>query len=144
MRIAEIFNPKLNRDVQARREANDQNLISSGQAFEYTPISYRTYDASQKRDDSGHFTKGFDLRNENIADAYVDNRNTKTLPVQSSAISKARYDPKDDSLNITYTSGSKEYKFKAGGKEGLKEWLSSPSKGRITQLWRETHRFPGM
>lgn len=66
----------------------------------------------------------------------------KDIPVQSTAIAKARYNPFDDSLNITYTSGDKEYKYKAGGEYGLKEWIDAPSKGRITNEWRATHRYP--
>jgi hypothetical protein len=63
--------------------------------------------------------------------------------VQSTAIENARYDPEDDSLNITYKGGDKEYKFRAGGRDGVREWINAPSKGRITQEWRETHRYPG-
>lgn len=67
-----------------------------------------------------------------------------SIPVNSTAISSAEYNPNDDSLNIAYTSNpSKSYKFKVNGEEGLKEWIEAPSKGRITQEWRETHRFPG-
>lgn len=75
--------------------------------------------------------------------ANYDEGEAKSFGVASSAIANARYDPSDDSLNITYTSGPKEYKFKAEGKEGLEEWLDAPSKGRITQEWRNTHRYPG-
>lgn len=63
--------------------------------------------------------------------------------IASTAISNARYDPSDDSLNITYVGGDKEYKFKAGGPEGVREWMNAPSKGQITQEWRTTHRYPG-
>lgn len=66
-----------------------------------------------------------------------------TKNVDSTAIASARYDPSDDSLNITYTTGPKEYKFKAGGKEGIDEWVKAPSKGRITQAWKQSHRMPG-
>ena len=67
----------------------------------------------------------------------------KGAEITSTAIKSARYDPQDDSLNITYQGGDKEYKFRAGGPEGVKEWISAPSKGQITQEWRKTHRYPG-
>ena len=66
-----------------------------------------------------------------------------TKNVDSTAIANARYDPSDDSLNITYKGGGKEYKFKANGSKGLEEWVNAPSKGRITQEWRQTHHYPG-
>ena len=65
-----------------------------------------------------------------------------TYQVDSSAIQSARFDPSDNSLNITYRGGDKEYKFAADGNEAAK-WLQSPSKGRTTQQWRSTHRWPG-
>ena len=46
-------------------------------------------------------------------------------------------------MNITYKGGDKEYKFRAGGRDGVREWINAPSKGRITQEWRTTHRYPG-
>jgi len=63
--------------------------------------------------------------------------------VVSSAIESARYDPDDDSLNITYKGGDKEYKFQAGGLEGVEGWVNAPSKGQIIEEWRTTHRYPG-
>lgn len=70
-------------------------------------------------------------------------RGKQEVTQPSTAISRAVYDPSDDSLNITYTSGDKVYKYKAGGSEGLKEWINAPSKGRITNEWRTTHHYPG-
>ena len=67
----------------------------------------------------------------------------KGAELASTAIKSARYDPEDDSLNITYQGGDKEYKFRAGGRQGVREWLNAPSKGQITQEWRKTHRYPG-
>lgn len=67
----------------------------------------------------------------------------ESIPVDSTAIQSARYEPSDDSLNITYKGGNKEYKFKADGADGLQEWVNAPSKGQITQEWRTTHRYPG-
>lgn len=139
----EINNMGLLRSIQKAREAANQDYVDSADTgFTVSrPVSYRTYDAKQKRDAQGKFSKGFTLDNERIADSYTDTKTEKTLPVASTAIANARYDPSDDSLNITYTSGPKEYKFKAGGKEGLKEWMDAMSKGRITQEWRETHHW---
>ena len=67
----------------------------------------------------------------------------KGAELASTAIKNARYDPEDDSLNITYQGGDREYKFRAGGRQGVREWLNAPSKGQITQEWRKTHRYPG-
>ena len=68
----------------------------------------------------------------------------QSIPVSSTAIASARYEPEDDSLNIAYTSNpSKEYAYKAGGQKGLSEWVNAPSKGRITNEWKTTHRMPG-
>ncbi len=138
-----INNIGLLRGIQKAREASNQAYIdSASNGFTVSrPVSYRTYDAKQNRDAQGKFSKGFTLSNGRIADDYKDTRTEKTLPVASTAIANARYDPSDDSLNITYTSGPKEYKFKAGGKEGLEEWMNAPSKGRITQEWRTTHHI---
>ena len=62
--------------------------------------------------------------------------------VDSTAIENARYDPNDNSLNIVYKGGDKEYKFSATPDEA-KEWLEAPSKGRITNVWKDTNRYPG-
>ena len=67
----------------------------------------------------------------------------KGAELASTAIKSTRYDPQDDSLNIVYQSGDKEYKFRAGGPEGVREWMAADSKGRKTQEWRKTHRYPG-
>lgn len=66
-----------------------------------------------------------------------------TYSVDSTAIQAARFDPSDESLNITYRSNpGKEYKFQADAKDAA-DWLMSPSKGRTTQAWRVTHHYPG-
>jgi len=65
----------------------------------------------------------------------------ESVPINSTAIQSARYDPSDNSLNIIYKNGNKEYKFDA--KDDLQNWVNAPSKGRITQEWRSTHRWPG-
>ena len=68
--------------------------------------------------------------------------NGYTYPADSTAIQSARFDPSDNSLNIVYRGGGKEYKFAADGKDAS-DWLQAPSKGRLTQEWRTTHRYPG-
>ena len=65
-----------------------------------------------------------------------------TYSVDSTAIQSARFDPSDNSLNIVYRGGGKEYKFAANADEAA-EWLKAPSKGRLTQEWRDTHHYPG-
>lgn len=64
-----------------------------------------------------------------------------SIPVSSTAIASARYDPHDNSLNIVYHNGNKEYKFDV--KDDLEEWINSPSKGRITNEWKQSHRAEG-
>lgn len=109
--------------ISERLENNKSVNISN-------PTSYRTYQ------NVGEGT----LNKEDIDVGLTSGRGAE---LASTAIKSARYDPNDDSLNITYQSGKKEYKFKANGPEGVKEWISAPSKGRITQEWRSTHRYPG-
>ncbi len=101
------------------------------------PTSFRT--ESYNYDDNGNISDyskeiGFDPNDKDV---------NVTMNVPSTAIANARYDPSDDSMNITYVNGTKEYKFKAGGQEGIEEWVNAPSKGRITNEWKETHRYPG-
>lgn len=94
------------------------------------PTSYRTYQ-----------NVGNGTLNEDDID--VGLTSGKGAELASTAIKSARYDPQDDSLNIVYQGGSKEYKFMAGGPEGVREWMAADSKGRKTQEWRKTHRYPG-
>lgn len=94
------------------------------------PTSYRTYQ------NVGRNTLNKD-------DIDVGLSSGKGAELASTAIKSARYDPQDDSLNITYQGGDKEYKFRAGGPEGVREWMAADSKGRKTQEWRKTHRYPG-
>lgn len=93
------------------------------------PTSYRTY-----------HNVGEGTLNEDDVD--VGLTSGKAAEVASTAIKSARYDPEDDSLNIVYQGGDKEYKFRAGGPEGVKEWITADSKGRKTNEWRKTHRYP--
>ena len=94
------------------------------------PTSYRTYQ-----------NVGNGTLNEDDID--VGLTSGKGAELASTAIKSARYDPEDDSLNITYQGGDKEYKFRAGGRQGVREWINAASKGQITQEWRKTHRYPG-
>lgn len=94
------------------------------------PTSYRTY-----------HNVGEGTLNEDDVD--VGLTSGKAAEVASTAIQSARYDPEDDSLNIVYRGGGKEYKFIAGGPEGVKEWITADSKGRKTNEWKKTHRYPG-
>lgn len=112
-------------------EANISKRIDNDKSVNISnPTSYRTYQNVGK----GTFDEN---------DIDVGLTSGKGAEITSTAISNARYDPSDDSLNITYQGGDKEYKFKAGGPEGVKEWINAPSKGQITQEWRKTHRYPG-
>src|SRR5574344_933731 len=90
------------------------------------PTSYRTYQ-----------NVGNGTLNEDDID--VGLTSGKGAELASTAIKSARYDPADDSLNIVYQGGDKEYKFRAGGPEGVREWMAADSKGRKTQEWRKTH-----
>lgn len=65
-----------------------------------------------------------------------------TYQVDSTAIQSARFDPSDNSLNVVYRGGNQEYKFEADAQDAA-DWLQAPSKGRLTQEWRYTHRYPG-
>ena len=94
------------------------------------PTSYRTYQ-----------NVGNGTLNEDDID--VGLTSGKGAELASTAIKSARYDPADDSLNIVYQGGEKEYKFRAGGPDGVREWMAADSKGRKTQEWRKTHRYPG-
>ena len=94
------------------------------------PTSYRTY-----------HNVGEGTLNEDDVD--VGLTSGKAAEVASTAIKSARYDPEDDSLNIVYQGGDKEYKFRAGGPEGVKEWITADSKDRKTKEWKKTHRYPG-
>ena len=94
------------------------------------PTSYRTY-----------HNVGEGTLNEDDVD--IGLTSGKAAEVASTAIKSARYDPEDDSLNIVYQGGDKEYKFRAGGPEGVKEWITADSKGRKTNEWKKTHRYPG-
>lgn len=112
-------------------EAKIEKAMDKGKSINISnPTSFRTYQ------NVGNGTMNKD-------DIAVGLTSGKGAELASTAIKNARYDPEDDSLNITYQGGDKEYKFRAGGREGVREWLNAPSKGQITQEWRKTHRYPG-
>jgi len=118
-------------------QADIEKAMDKGKSINISnPTSYRTY-----------HNVGAGTMDQNDMDIGLSSSSNPTTDrvgeVQSTAIENARYDPEDDSLNITYKGGDKEYKFRAGGREGVREWINAPSKGRITQEWRETHRYPG-
>ena len=117
-----------------------------GDYYIRNPISYRTVGIQQNRDDKGRFSHGFhDTSEPEISDKTGDfhTRSERNFGVQSTAIDHARYDPKDGSLNIAYKSNpDKEYKF-AATEDDVRDWMYSPSKGRITHEWKQTHRYPG-
>ena len=112
-------------------ETKIEKAIENGKSINISnPTSYRTYQ-----------NVGKGTLNED--DIEVGLSSGKGAELASTAIKSARYDPEDDSLNITYQGGDKEYKFRAGGRQGVREWINAPSKGQITQEWRKTHRYPG-
>ena len=112
-------------------EAKIEKAMNKGKSVNIAnPTSYRTYQ-----------NVGRGTLDENDID--VGLTSGKGAEITSTAIKNARYDPEDDSLNITYQGGDKEYKFRAGGPEGVREWINAPSKGKITQEWRKTHHYPG-
>lgn len=120
------------------------SALTQGKGFTIdNPTSFRNVDVKQKRNEKGQFASGYDKTSDaRIADGFVNNRKEKTFGVDSTAIQSARYDPSDNSLNITYKGGDKEYKF-AANPEDVVDWASAPSKGRITQEWRQTHHWGG-
>ena len=112
-------------------EAQIEKAMEKGKSINISnPTSYRTYQ------NVGRGTMDKD-------DVEVGLTSGKGAELASTAIKSARYDPEDDSLNITYQGGDKEYKFRAGGREGIREWMAADSKGKKTQEWRKTHRYPG-
>ena len=111
------------------------------------PTSYREVLRRQNRDlPTGRFAKGYhDISAPEISSSATEwaTRKARNYGVDSTAIDHATYNPNDGSLNIAYTSNpGKEYKFKADEQDVI-DWMNAPSKGRITQEWRTTHRYPG-
>lgn len=130
-------------DGTSGNEAKIDKIASQGKSVNIAnPTSYRTFHNVGKS-----AVDGRSALNEDDISIGLESGNDVTTDrvgeMSSTAIKNARYDPTDDSLNITYQGGDKEYKFQAGGIQGLREWINAPSKGRITQEWRETHRYPG-
>lgn len=70
----------------------------------------------------------------------------KAAEMPSTAIESARYDPDDNSLNVTYRGGNKEYKY-AATPEDVKKFVNAPSKGTLIASWNKTgedpHTYPG-
>ncbi len=112
-------------------EAKIEKAMDNGKSINISnPTSFRTFQ------NVGNGTMSKD-------DVEVGLSSGKGAELTSTAIKNARYDPEDDSLNITYQGSDKEYKFRAGGRQGVREWINADSKGRKTQEWRKTHRYPG-
>ena len=85
-------------------EARIEKAIESGKSIDISnPTSFRTFQ------NVGRGTMNKD-------DVEVGLTSGKGAELASTAIKNARYDPEDDSLNITYQGGDKEYKFRAGGR----------------------------
>ena len=80
------------------------SALTQGKGFTIdNPTSFRNVDVKQKRNEKGQFASGYDKTSDaRIADGFVNNRKEKTFGVDSTAIQSARYDPSDNSLNITY------------------------------------------
>ena len=98
------------------------------------PKSFRTLSNSQSDENLGGGQYNIATQND------MDNQEAENIPVNSTAIAQATYYPETDTMGIQYVNGNgKEYTFKAGGEEGVKEWVNAPSKGRITEEWRDTH-----
>lgn len=87
-------------------------------------------------DDNGNFTTA--IGNEIEGDA------GHTYQVDSTAVQSARFEPSDNSLNIQFRNGNKEYKFSAS-EDDAKAFLNAPSKGRFIGEWvrNQSHRYPG-
>lgn len=112
-------------------EAKIEKAMDNGKSINISnPTSFRTFQNVGK----GTMKK---------EDVEVGLSSGKGAELTSTAIKNARYDPEDDSLNITYQGGDKEYKFRAGGRQGVREFINSDSKGRTINEWRKTHRYPG-
>lgn len=114
----------------ARILNNNYGMLKSGFTIN-NPISHRNeVNMSPEEWEQSGANKGYSI---------PDELTEESIPVASTAIQSARYDPSDNSLNITYKGGDKEYKFDA--KDDLQEWMNAPSKGRVTQEWRTTHHI---
>lgn len=109
------------------------------------PVPWETKNAKSIRTTSYNIDKNGHKRDFStaIGEEYDPSKDAAyNTAVDSTAIQSARYDPSDNSLNIVYRGGSKEYKFSATPEEA-QEWLNAPSKGRLTDEWKLTNRYPG-
>lgn len=109
-------------------------MLSSTASFSPWSVNNVKSNRTDYIDENGEFQTA--IGNDMPADA------GHTYSVDSTAIQSARFDPTDNSLNIVYKGGGKEYKFAADGNDAA-EWLKAPSKGRLTNEWKYTHRYPG-
>lgn len=123
----------------ARILNNNYGLLKSGFTIN-NPISHRN-EVNMSPEEWEHATATGTNKDYSIPDELTE----ESIPVASTAVQSARYDPEDNSLNITFKGGTKEYKYDA--KDDLQEWINAPSKGRITWNWGkkgdDPHTFPG-
>lgn len=132
-------------DSKASRNQITTDLTRGKEFTIESPTSYRTETIAQNRNKQGRFESGYHATSApEISEKYGDSktRTNRNFGVESTAVQSARYDPNDNSLNITYKGGDKEYKF-AAEPQDVMDWINAPSKGRLTQEWKETHRYPG-
>lgn len=118
---------------------NNYGMLKSGFTIS-KPVSYRN-EVNMSPDEWEHATATGRNANYSIPKELTE----ESVPVSSTAIDSARYDPSDNSLNITFKGGTKEYKYDA--KDDLQQWMNAPSKGQITNSWgkngSDPHTFPG-
>lgn len=121
-----------------KRLGNKENNVS-------TPTAWETKNVKSVRTTSYNIDKNGNKRDVEIAigEYYDPSKDAAyNTAVDSTAIQSARYEPSDGSLNVVYRGGGKEYKFKATP-EDAQNWLNADSKGRLTNEWKQTHRYPG-
>lgn len=115
-------------------EANISKRIDNDKSVNISnPTSYRTYQ-----------NVGKGTLDENDID--VGLTSGRGAEIASTAVKNARYDPTDNSLNITFQGGDKEYKY-AADSDDVKEFINADSKGRLIASWNRTgsdpHTYPG-
>lgn len=133
-------------------EAKISERLSNNQTVNISaPTSTRTYTkGAQTRRKNGQFEKrSYTTGNIDIGDTrgnYKKKDYAKLGELESTAIKNARYDPTDNSLNITFTGGDKEYKYAADAND-VKDFVNAPSKGQLIASWNrngsDPHTYPG-
>lgn len=116
------------------------------------PTSKRTYiKGAQGRRPNGqfdnkHYVEGYNTAAGNIdigdtTSQYKKGDKAQVAELASTAIKNARYDPDDNSLNITFQGGDKEYKY-AADIDDVKEFIDADSKGRLIASWNRNGDDP--